>query len=148
MIYFCTITKGLLRIHNRKNFDADMAALEDGEYQFDLEPKKRYRSNDQNKYYWAGVIPIIQSRLLELGNRFTKDEIHEYLKSRFLKIDVPLGDEGEFISKIGRTRDLSTGQFSNYILDITIWAAEVLGIEIPPPLSQTELPLSDSQKNV
>jgi len=52
---------------------------------------------------------------------------------------VPLGDEGEFITRIKSTTELSTSEFMDFIADIQRWSAELFGVVIPDPGQQIHL---------
>lgn len=110
---------------------------------------KRIRSEEQNAYYWGGVIPFIHALkpfafLAEknLNDKvkdpnseriFTVSELyHEMLKHEFNGIRVP-SREGK-LKHIGvNTATLNTQQFGDYILRIGNWVSENFGMPIPTP---------------
>ena len=98
-----------------------------------IDKVKSTRSNQQNKYYWSGVVSILST---ELG--YSKDEIHDLLKYKFLKRTVIIGDSEETIMK--STTELTKSEFMDFIADIQLWAAE-LNINIPDPGTQIDLTL-------
>lgn len=132
------IKNGVLYITDRASFNSGLKDLE-GDVIVTVEKPKQIRTWEQNKWYFAGVIPIIQDALKEQGIRYTKEKIHDILRYKFLRDIIPIGYEGEFIEEIKSTTDLTTKEFAEYIDEITIWAAEVLKITIPPPKKQTEI---------
>jgi hypothetical protein len=98
-------------------------------------PKKN-RSNNQNRYYWGLVLPLIQNGLLDAtGELRSYDNIHYKI---LLPLFAPTNeivnkDTGECIVERLTSSDLTTTQFCEYILEIQKWAAEFLGIDIPSP---------------
>ena len=138
MRYNGYVKNGNLYITDRLSFNEELKGFE-GDVTITIEKPKRIRTWEQHKWYFAGVVPIIQDALKEQGIRYTKEKVHEILQYKFLRDVVPVGHEGEFIEEIKSTKDLTTKEFAEYIDEITIWAAEVLKITIPPPKKQTEI---------
>lgn len=118
----------------RRYFDE----LVDGSYQCKIEKGKK-RSNRQNSFYWACVLPLVKEGLQYNGFREVKDEedAHMVMKSMFLKSKVINEVSGDIIEIIKETKKLTTVEFMTYIEEITQWAAEYLTVTIPEPNSQT-----------
>lgn len=89
------------------------------------------RSNPQNRYYWGVVLPLIQQGINNLGNEFTIDDTHDYLKAEFNTKDVIIVDELKTIPQ--STANLTTEEFNTYIEKCVRFAAEMIGIIIPEP---------------
>lgn len=87
---------------------------------------KDYRSTQQNKYYFGVIVKTLSD---ELG--YFPDEIHEILKSMFLK-KVALV-KGQEIIYSQSTSSLKTDAFEDYMAKIRIWAASTLNIQILEP---------------
>lgn len=97
---------------------------------------KRGRSNSQNGFYWACVVPVIVDLLLEYGNDVDCDLAHEFLKHKFMppegivSIWLPMRDitfESGFERNVEVCRTstrLSTMAFEEYIERIRAFAAE------------------------
>jgi hypothetical protein len=106
-------------------------------------PKKN-RSNNQNRYYWGLVLPLIQNGLLEAtGELRSVDNIHYKI---LLPLFAPTNeivnkDTGECITERLTSSDLTTTQFCEYIIEIQKWSAEFLGIDIPSPNEENLLNL-------
>lgn len=103
---------------------------------------KPTRSNSQNKYYWSCVVGGIAHGMKDAGFEpleCTSQAVHDMLKFRFLRMDRPIGQDGEFVSIIRSTTDLDTQEFSEYLEHCLRFAAEYLGIVIPAAGEQTEL---------
>jgi len=71
------------------------------------------RSERQNKYYWRWVVLLLGN---DLG--YTKMEMHEILKHRFLA---------------DSTKELNREEFNIYLETIRCWAMQELNIKIPLP---------------
>jgi len=100
---------------------------------------KSKRSDNQNRYYWGVIIPILTEAFKDLGHRINKDECHHVLKSMFNYKDLA-NQDGEFVAKIGQsTAGLNKTEFIEYIDKIIEWSAEILNIQIPLPNEQTTL---------
>jgi hypothetical protein len=102
--------------------------------------KKKSRSNEQNKYYWSCVVPILRNHLNELGNKFSVEQTHDLLKFKFLKEAVRVNDD-EFIDRIKSTTELSTTEFMEFILEIQEWCLQMFDLTIPAPNEQVNLEL-------
>ena len=101
------------------------------------------RSNQQNRYYWGGVIPILQHTLKELGNDFTQEQCHSILKCKFLKETAYVNESTrEFIDRIKSTTELSTNDFEDYLENIRAWMQEFFSVDVPLPEKQMELPMN------
>lgn len=128
---------GIIQKTAIRNFFARLAKIP-GRYAISAEMAKK-RSTQQNAYYWGAIIPLVFEGLQHLGFETvqTKDDTHEVLKALFLKKDIP-GPGGEvFVTVTDSTTRLSTVEFMEYMEKIAQWAAEYLGIVIPPPGMQT-----------
>lgn len=128
------------QITNKQVIRKAFEELKDGRYKVTIENNNN-RSNDQNAYYWSGVIPLVKDGLIEVGYREinSNEEVHDLMKYMFLKKRIVNEETGEVIETIGSTTKLTTIEFSNYIDQIAQFAAEMLGIVIPPPSTQVQM---------
>ncbi len=94
------------------------------------------RSNLQNAYYWAVVVKLIHMAINESGIRISSQQTHEMLRVKFLAIDTPINEYGEFIQIYRSTTELSTVEFMQYIEHCVQFAAEYLNVVIPEPNTQ------------
>lgn len=86
------------------------------------------RTNSQNSYLWGVVYPYVCNGMAAQGNYYGMDDVHEYMKHKFLpRKEV----NGEMIS--GSTTGLNKAEFADYVEKISGWAMEYLGITIPEP---------------
>lgn len=91
---------------------------------------KSQRSSNQNRYYWSVPVQLISEQ-----TGFSKDEVHELLKRKFLK-DIRMVDTKNGYKEIELTKsttDLDTKQMEDFLSQIRIWASEYLQCFIPEP---------------
>lgn len=97
---------------------------------------KKSRSNNQNRFYWGVVLPLVQKGLLDAtGELRSNDNIHYKI---LLPLFAPTNeivnvDSGECINERLTSSEMTTTQFCEYILEVQKWGAEFLGIDIPSP---------------
>lgn len=122
-VFVGVVQNGKLRLDFRRQFDAYLTRFEGHEVEVEVRKRRSKRSGQQNKY-WHGVVVA----LLAEHCGYSKDEMHEALKAKFLATeDLALG-----LIKIGSTAKLSTAGFADLIDRVSLWAAEDLGVIIPP----------------
>jgi hypothetical protein len=139
LTYFAKVTdQGEIKAPKRlKNEVAGL--FKSKEIEIIIRKKKKYRSSEQNRYYWGIVIPYILRAFIDLGNSLQEgnkehvDLIHSFLKRRFLESKKVSNANGELIELDPSTTGLSTFQFMAYLAEIGQWAAEDLHIVIPEP---------------
>lgn len=92
------------------------------------------RTNAQNAYYWGVIINLIHAALQALGNEVMPQDVHEYLKHRFLQKRPIHNSDGEEIGRLPpSTTFLTKSEFGEYIDDIKQFAADILFVSIPDP---------------
>ncbi len=97
---------------------------------------KKSRSNNQNRFYWGVVLPLVQNGLLEAAGELRScDNIHYKI---LLPLFAPLNeiinkDTGESLNERLTSSEMTTTQFCEYIMEVQKWGAEFLGIDIPSP---------------
>jgi len=101
---------------------------------------KKERSNQQNRFYWGVVVPLVQNGLLEAtGELRSNENIHyKILLPMFAPVNELVNkDTGECISEKITSSDMTTTQFMEFILEVQKWSAEFLNIDIPNPNEET-----------
>lgn len=99
-----------------------------------FERKRKKRSQNQNAYYWAVVVPAITKALNDLGEMLTDASTHEFLKYRNLKQVLVNKETGEELGVYGgSTSALTTFQFGLYLDDCIQFSQQQLNTTIPPP---------------
>lgn len=141
LTYNATVTEdGTMKIINRQGFNCDMKSLFSGKKVImKIKQYRKSRSNKQNGYYHSCVIPIVLDGLIDAGfekSNLNREIVHEMLKQKFLTEDIS-NDNGEFISVVKSTTELTTSGMMDYIAAIQQWGAEFLGINIPDPGEQS-----------
>lgn len=124
MAYVCEVRRGQLVPVDPSAWALGIRKLEGKRVTVDVEPYRKSRSAQQNRYYWGVVVAILGE---EFG--YTPDEMHAALNHRFLG-DV---DERTGLMKIGSTKDLGTAEFEEHMSRIREWAALNFNCEIPLP---------------
>ena len=132
---------GKLQCESFARHMADLAKL-GGTVVLTAEPFRGKRSNDANGYYWKVVIGVIREGMKDAGfdpSECRPDAVHAMLKYRFLKVDKPIGSDGEFVTLVRSTTELNTEEFGQYLEHCVQFAAEYLNTIIPPPGEQVEM---------
>ncbi len=93
---------------------------------------RKKRSDLQNQYYWGVVVPLVRSAINDLGNTYTTENIHDFLKTEF-NCDEVQTESGAFLTIPKSTTKLNTLEFCDFKERIQQFASEVLGIYIPDP---------------
>lgn len=94
--------------------------------------RRKHRSNMQNAYYWAVVVPIIQQGISDCwGETYSKEKTHDLLKAEFLYVEKVNEDTGEIIRIIRSTKECSTVEMMEYIEECKKFATEWFGVSIP-----------------
>jgi hypothetical protein len=110
-------------------FATQLRQLRDGEVEIRIERKRATRNQQQNRLYWGVVLWALSEH-----TGYTPDELHEICKAKFLPKQLAVADgNGEVVGEFvigGSTTKLSMGEFSDYLRQIKLWAAE-LGVVIP-----------------
>ena len=138
MKHFATVIDGKLTLLAPNLFKEAVRLLDGKDVTLTIERSSK-RSSHQNRYYWGGVIPIIQYGMQEVGVKMSHEQVHELLKFKFLIEDVVTEDGEILMQTIGSTTKLNTIKFNEYIESIREWAWEYLSIEVPEPNTQTTL---------
>lgn len=121
-----------------KALSKHLVELKDGRYSVKIE-KAHKRSEQQNRYYFGLVVPLMQKAFKDLGHELSQQETHEFLKAKFNSFEVVNHDTGEAVSVPKSTTKLSKLEFSEYIEKIQRFAAEFLNTQIPNPGEQLGL---------
>lgn len=117
---------GKLKTRNPEHFAAGLKAMKDGEVLITVAHPKATRDARLNRLYWAGYV-----RPLSEHTGYTPDEIHEYLKARFLPQEriVIVDNHGEVkddrVVAQRTTTTLTKDQFKQYLVDIADFSAEL-----------------------
>jgi hypothetical protein len=123
-----------LKLVNHSKLGDYLKTLSGNDIELIIRKQKSKRSLNQNSAYWGIVIEMLSE--CETFGGYTKDEIHDALREKFLGVRNP--DTG--LIKIRSTTDLNTVEFNEYYAAIQRWATSFCGVDIPDP---NEVPLAD-----
>ena len=129
------IESGVIRVRNRPALEAWAKCERDGEYIATFERQHATRSLEVNSLYWVGYVKPLSEH-----TGYTANEMHAYLKARFLpshkrqmKTLLLHNTAGELIDEceidLSTTTTLSTLEFSDYLHEIGVFAAS-LGVDV------------------
>lgn len=101
-----------------------------------IEKAKNTRSNQQNRFYWGVVIPIIQQGLKDATGEFRSAESIHY--GILLPLFAPTNeivntDTGQVLTEKISSSEMTTSQFMDFVVSVQQWAAEFLGVDVPNP---------------
>lgn len=126
------VNRGRLKVRVTPAFTADLKSFRDGPVTVRIERKRASRSLQANAYYWAVVVAHLSEH-----TGHTPEELHEYLKARFLPKTLAIANgNGEIVDEFvigGTTTKLDVVQFYEYVQEIKQWALDSLGVLIPEP---------------
>lgn len=124
------IKDGKLFVRNRSYIERE--AVKSGVLEFDviIQKKSKHRSVSQNRWYWAAM------QILSEHLGYTKNEMHEIAKFKFLKVELVNEKTGEVFERIRNTPELTTVEFSVYMEEIIKWSAETFDVLLPYPNEQ------------
>lgn len=125
-VFRATRENDTLRFYNKETVQNYIKNLPSNDIDVVIKTHKNQRSSNQNSYYWGVVVGLIADHT---GNSI--DDIHEYLKSLFLKDYISIsGDEKEIIRS---TSSLKTDEMEDYLSQVRQWASLELSVYIPLP---------------
>ncbi len=133
--FYTDVKNGKLQKNVSTHLRTFIGTFEGKRIQITIEKIKSQRSAQQNALWW--VYMTILSK--ELG--YTKDEIHEICKYKFLKREKVDEKTGEIFPYLESTTKLSKSEFADLVSDLQRWAAETFNINLPSPGEQTDLDL-------
>jgi len=131
--YFGKVADGKLTIRDRRSFDTYLLQFEGKDVEILVKRKKAKRSLDQNRLWWVYMTILSQ----ELG--YTKDEIHEICKFKFLQKEIADEKSGEIFKYLGSTTTMNKLEFADLIFDLQKWSIETFNINLPSPGDQFEI---------
>lgn len=103
--------------------------------------KGKKRTNAQNAFYHGVVLDAVRHGLIDIGYMIKdNDTVHEMMKTMFLAGKIVNEINGDKIPIYGSTAKLTTVEFTVFLEELTIWAAEYLSITIPAPSMSVDIP--------
>ena len=120
------IKNGKVTYQNRELFDDHLLSYEGKTVVITVGEQRKRRSLNLNSYYWAVVVKLLSE---ETG--YDKDEMHEVLKSMFLRTRYQI--KGVWVDSTKSTTKLSNKEMAEFIEEVKRFAATTLGVYIPDP---------------
>jgi len=124
---------GNVFFRNQKQISKDILQSGWGEFEVTICKKSKHRSTQQNRWWWC-CVTILSN---ELG--YSKDQMHEICKFKFLKHELVDEKTGEVFEYLKSTTELTTTEFSTLIESLIQWSAETFNCVLPYPNEQTTL---------
>lgn len=116
------LSGGLLVMNHQKEYARHVRSLAGQYVEVIVRRKRLQRSSQANRYYFGVVVPLIAEHC-----GYEKDEMHELLAMRFLRIE---NDPVTGSPRRKRTPDTDTKEFSEYV-DACIRFGAELDVVIP-----------------
>ena len=124
---------------NREQIGTAIASFEGKRIYVTIEQEKEKRTNSQNAYWWAVVVPIFQQGLHDAGMTRTKEQTHELIgdliKQRYgyspLEKEFQVNDQ-VYVEK-RRTSELTKKEFMELVAYAKEFGREVFRITVPDP---------------
>jgi len=120
------IKNGKVVVNDRAKFDNDILKYEEKTVVITVREQKKRRSLNLNAYYWSVVV-----KLLSDNTGYSKDEMHEVLKSMFLRTRYKLN--GVWVDSTKSTTKLNNKEMIEFIDEVKRFASKDLGCFIPDP---------------
>lgn len=127
-IWLATVNAGIVNFEQKQEFTQYVRGFEGKVIEVVVRKFRKHRSNPQNAWFHACILPILTEAMGEPNTVDGKEYAKEALKFHFLRITGPGGFE-----RVRGTSDLSTEEFSVFCEQCRQLAAEMYGINIPDP---------------
>lgn len=123
--YITEVKEGRLNKSASLNIADELKAYEGCEIKITIEKVEDSRTNQQNKYWWAMVT------ILSKETGYTKDEMHDILKVKFLKRSK--FENEQLVEYCESSANLTKTEFKEMTSDLIRWSAQELNIVLPIP---------------
>lgn len=131
-----TIVNGKIK-RNKNTVIKAFKAFEGKTITLIIKPFRKTRSNSQNAYHWAVIVPLWQNILQEEWGEFpTKNEVHEFLKYNCNYEEKVVEETGEIIRMSKSTVKNTTVDQEEFHEKARRLALEMFNVEIPLPNEQ------------
>ena len=124
MKHFGTVKNKKLSLNNERMFNDSLSEFEGKEIEIRIRVRSNNRSKEQNSLYWKWI------DILSKETGFTKDEMHELIKYKFLKRNI-VDDKGIESVVLKSTTTLTTKEFTLLMNDLLYWSSDTLNINLP-----------------
>ena len=121
---FGTVKNGKLILNNERRFNDNLNIFEGEEIEIRIKVRTNNRSNEQNSLYWKWI------NIMSEETGFTKEEMHELVKYKFLK-RTSINNNGVEEVKLKSTTSLTVKEFTKLMDDVLYWSNNTLNINLP-----------------
>jgi hypothetical protein len=135
LTYYSNVKDGKLQKNVRIQIANELKEFEGQRIEIKIQKLKSIRSHQQNRLWW------LYMTILSNDTGYTKDEIHEICKFKFLKRSKVVEKTGEVLEYIESTAKLNKSEFADMVSELIRWSAESLDIVLPLPNEQIDIDL-------
>ena len=121
---FGTIKNGKLILNNERRFNDNLNIFEGEEIEIRIKVRTNNRTIEQNSLYWKWI------NIMSEETGFTKEEMHELIKYKFLK-RTSINNNGVEEVKLKSTTSLTVKEFTKLMDDVLYWSNNTLNINLP-----------------
>jgi len=121
---FGTIKNGKLILNNERRFNDNLNIFEGEEIEIRIKVRTNNRTTEQNSLYWKWI------NIMSEETGFTKEEMHELIKYKFLK-RTSINNNGVEEVKLKSTTSLTVKEFTKLMDDVLYWSNNTLNINLP-----------------
>ena len=107
-----------------------------------IDKVKKKRSNNQNRFYWGCLIPLMQQGAKDIwGETWSIDKAHQHLSKKFVFHESVNQKNGVITQTHKSTTELTTTDWEVYVTEIRIYLLEDFDIDAPEPNQEITLQL-------
>jgi len=132
-IYYSNVKEGKMQRNVALQIANDVKHFEGKRIEIKICKLKSTRSLQQNRLWWVYMTFLSK----DLG--YSKDEIHEICKFKFLQREKVIESTGEIMPYLESTTKLSKTDFASMVNELIRWSAETFNIILPLPGEQLEI---------
>ena len=125
-IFLAKVNNSTLQLETPDKFRNYLYSLKGQQVEVVVRLPRKDRSIPENKYYFGVVVHLISEH-----TGYTPEEVHEFLKLKFLSKIIVLAGKDERIPR--SSTELSTKEWEKWMTEIREWTAMDLGFYIPEP---------------
>jgi hypothetical protein len=135
LTYYSNVKDGKLQKNVRVQIANELKEFEGKRIEIKIQKLKSIRSHQQNRLWW------LYMTMLSVDTGYTKDEMHEICKFKFLKRSKVVEKTGEILEYLESTTKLNKSEFADMVSELIRWSAETLDIVLPLPNEQIDIDL-------
>jgi hypothetical protein len=141
--FYSTVEQGKLK-RNRGLVAEAIQSFEGKTIEITIRKARNKRSNNQNRYLWGCVYPILRQGFKDLGTLMTLEQVHSFMKDYFIQHqpesiiirEVHIPNSDTTVKTIKSTTELTPTEFNEYKNELQHFGVEMLGVDIPDPNEQ------------